>query len=45
MPYSNLPYNEVRKYINIEFALRERNVDQNGDYIGYTMQEKKYRAR
>ena len=45
MPWNDLPYDEVVKYVRIEFALRTRLVDDNGEYIGYVMDEKKYRSR
>ena len=45
MPWNNIPYDEVVKYFRIEFALRTRLVDDNGDYIGFVMEEKKYRSR
>jgi len=45
MPWNYVPYNELKKYFKIEFALRERHVDEDGDYTGYTMQEKKYASR
>ena len=44
MPWSYIPYEELRKYVKIEFSLRKRNVDENGDYTGYAM-GKKYRAK
>ena len=37
MPWNYLPYDEVVKYVKIEFALRSRIVDDNGDYMGYMM--------
>ena len=45
MPWKDLPYDEVVKYVKLEFALRVRLVDDNGDYLGYQMEEKKYRSR
>ena len=44
-PWNDLPYEEVVKYVRMEFALRTRLVDDNGDYMGYEMEEKKYRSR
>jgi len=45
MPWNYITYDEVVKYVRIEFALRTRLVDDNGDYIGFVMEEKKYRSR
>ena len=44
-PWNFLPYDEIIKYVRVEFALRTRLVDDNGDYIGYVMDEKKYRSK
>jgi len=43
-PWYHFSYEELRKYIKIEFSLRQRNVDENGVYTGYTHGEK-YPAR
>jgi len=45
MPWNFIPYDELKKYFKIEFALRYRYVDEEGKYDGFTMSETKYRAR
>ena len=41
----DIPYNELKRYVKVEFALRRRTVNENGDYTGFTNDEKKYRGR
>ena len=43
-PWVHHSYDDLRKYIKFEFAMRYRNVDDQGNYIGYT-HGKKYAAR
>ena len=44
MPWNTISYDEMKKYIRFEFALRKRKVDENGDYVGYE-HSKRYSVR
>ena len=35
-PFFNIPYDELRRYIKIEFAMRFRYVNDDGSYAGYS---------
>ena len=42
--FSHYSYNDLKRYIKFEFALRTANIDENGNYLGYS-HGKKYKAK